>query len=117
MLFGQQFALANVCLILSRLSQADIGVQETYLGAMQNAPFGRSPYHAEVMVTGVADRMSKHRYQLGMEGAERQRGGRAKPGPRAEAPQAEGQRNCASRRAQANAHIKTRYCSTRPTTL
>ena len=41
---------------------------------------------AEVMVTGVADRMSKHRYQLGMVGAERQRGGRALPGPRAEAP-------------------------------
>ena len=38
------------------------------------------------MVTGVADRMSKHRYQLGMVGAERQRGGRASPGPRAEAP-------------------------------
>ena len=30
--------------------------------------------------------MSKHRYQLGIVGAERQRGGRAKPGPRAEAP-------------------------------
>ena len=44
-------------------------MQETYLGAVQNAPFGRSPYHAEVMVTGVADRMSKHRYQLGIGGA------------------------------------------------